>query len=134
MPTGGTTSYQLPDLLSLIKPFELRTNRYCRVVTLASENWILDNADNGLGLDEKERVGLRGMKVGLLAALCYPTADAPQLRLATDFLTSVMYSGSRVLCSSSSLGSSEWACEGGGGARWDDEPYLLVADHALFRQ
>lgn len=88
-------NYQLPNLLSFYHAFELRTNRYCRAVTLASEQWLLDSNTNIL--DEAERKALRGSKIGLWAALCYPTCDAPQLRLVTDFLSLLVYSNARVL-------------------------------------
>ncbi|KAL1746793.1 isoprenoid synthase domain-containing protein [Schizophyllum fasciatum] len=77
-------SYKLPDLLSLCEPFELRTNRACRPVMEASEAWLA-----GLPgvLTDRERSELRRMKIGLLAALCFPTCDQPQLRFVTDFWT-----------------------------------------------
>jgi len=38
---------------------------------------------------------LRSTKIGLLAALCFPTCDAPQLRILTDFITAAIFSGIR---------------------------------------
>ncbi|TRM65174.1 hypothetical protein BD626DRAFT_487926 [Schizophyllum amplum] len=85
-------SYKLPDLLSLCDPFELRTNRACRAVTAASESWLVDLPD---ALTERERDDLRHMKMGLLAALCFPTCDQPQLRLVTDFWTLLVVANRR---------------------------------------
>ncbi|KAH7910078.1 isoprenoid synthase domain-containing protein [Hygrophoropsis aurantiaca] len=75
-----TASVQLPDLLSASSSFQLRTNRHCRSVSVASEKWLRD-----VGVD----VGAnwKKVKVGLLAAVCYPRADPTQLRFATDFLS-----------------------------------------------
>jgi len=124
-PNSSTSSYQLPDLLSLARKIELRTNRHCRNVTLASERWFLEelqekevqegNDESGLGLaslvfrfqrDPRRGLGpgegtgsnktqpptdltIPQMKIGLLAALCFPTCDLSQLRLAVDFWTVV---------------------------------------------
>ncbi|PSR74574.1 hypothetical protein PHLCEN_2v9751 [Hermanssonia centrifuga] len=80
------TSYQLPDLVALCgETFELRTNNHCRNATLASQKWA---GEYGLlNEDEGRKAAYSGLQVGLLAALCFPTCDLPQLRLATDFLT-----------------------------------------------
>ncbi len=40
-----------------------------------------------LNEDEGRKAAYSGLQVGLLAALCFPTCNLPQLRLATDFLT-----------------------------------------------
>ena len=83
-------SCQLPDLLNLSLPFELQTNRSCRVVTLAAEAWLVglkhDINDLGYVLTESEQSSLPAMKIGLLAALCFPRCDGTPLRLLTDFL------------------------------------------------
>src|ERR1700733_2931952 len=83
-------SCQLPDLLSLSLPFELQTNRSCRVVTLAAEAWLvaLKHTINDLGyvLTKSEQSSLPTMKLGLLAALCFPRCDGTPLRLLTDFV------------------------------------------------
>lgn len=83
--SSHTICIQLPDLLAVCSPFELRTNRHCKVISLESERWLLDS-----------RVALPSMKwgsakVGLLAAACYPTTDAPQLRLIADVLGLLVY-------------------------------------------
>ncbi|RDB21905.1 Alpha-muurolene synthase [Hypsizygus marmoreus] len=92
-------SYQLPDLLSLSRPFELRTNRSCRCVTIASESWLLSlkTPDFFDVLSESERRALSATKIGLLAALCFPGCDLPQLRFFTDFLSFLMLSAERIL-------------------------------------
>ncbi|KAI6102762.1 isoprenoid synthase domain-containing protein [Pisolithus croceorrhizus] len=80
-----TICIQLPDLLVVCAPFQLRTNRHCKVISQASERWLHDC-----------RVMLpsmkwRSAKVGLLVAACYPTADAPQLGLIADVLGLLVY-------------------------------------------
>lgn len=84
-PSPRTICIHLPDLLAACAPFELRTNRHCKVISQASERWLHDS-----------RVMLpsmkwRSAKVGLLAAACYPTADAPQLGLIADVLGLLVY-------------------------------------------
>ena len=82
MPSG--TSYQIPNLPTLCgDAFELRTNRHCRVATQASQQW----AQAQGFLDAEETDALKGARLGLLAALCFTTCDAPQLQLAADFVT-----------------------------------------------
>jgi hypothetical protein len=85
-------SYQLPDLLGIISCLELRTNRFCRFATDTSEKWILEETDC---ISPAELSYLHSTKLGLLAALCFPTCDAPQLRLLTDLLTMLFYSNIR---------------------------------------
>ncbi|THU95243.1 hypothetical protein K435DRAFT_139767 [Dendrothele bispora CBS 962.96] len=62
----ASASYQLPDLLSLVRKIELRTNRHCRPVTLASEKWYSEelwegfrNVEDGNGNMEKELILMR---------------------------------------------------------------------------
>lgn len=81
----NTVCIQLPDVLSICSPFELRTNKHCKAVSQASEKWL---ADSGGALAS---MNWRSLKVGLLAAACYPTADPPQLRFITDVLSLLMY-------------------------------------------
>ncbi|KAJ6558299.1 hypothetical protein B0H19DRAFT_1150717 [Mycena capillaripes] len=88
----SASSVQLPDLLSLSRSLNLRTNRHCQAVTAASENWFMTQNI----LEEDERVALPSMKIGLWASVCFPTCDPPQLRLATDFLTALVICNSRV--------------------------------------
>ncbi|KAJ8087106.1 hypothetical protein PM082_005934 [Marasmius tenuissimus] len=92
------SSYQLPDLLSLTRDFELRTNRHCRNVVEASNKWFLDLNDEADAqvLTEDERQHASGLKAGLLASLCFPTCDLPQLRLAADFIGLLLISNERV--------------------------------------
>lgn len=96
-------SFQLPDLLGIISPLELRTNRFCRFVTDASEKWFVEETNC---LSQAELSYLRSTKFGLLAALCFPTCDAPQLRLLTDFLTMLFYSNIRAFSSTGHSGTS----------------------------
>ena len=87
-------SFQLPDLLGIISCLELRTNRFCPFATDTSENWFSKETNC---ISPAELSYLRSTKLGLLAALCFPTCDAPQLRLLTDFLTMLFYSNFRAL-------------------------------------
>ncbi|KAJ7140085.1 isoprenoid synthase domain-containing protein [Mycena crocata] len=82
----GTASVQLPVLVGLTRAYTLRTNRHCHATTSASEQWFMTQQNL---LTEEERGTLRSMKIGLWAAVCFPTCDPPQLRLATDFLTAL---------------------------------------------
>lgn len=88
-------SFQLPDLLGIISCLELRTNRFCLFATNTSEKWFLEEINHSFSPEELSY--LRSTKLGLLAALCFPTCDAPQLRLLTDFLTMLFYSNIRAL-------------------------------------
>ncbi|KIM43971.1 hypothetical protein M413DRAFT_443041 [Hebeloma cylindrosporum] len=85
-------SFQLPDLLAIVGSLELRTNPHCRFVTDGYENWISKEPDM---LTVNELIYLRSTKLGLLAALCFPTCDVPQLRILTDFIVTMFYSGMR---------------------------------------
>jgi hypothetical protein len=85
-------SFQLPDLLAVVGSLELRTNPHCRFVTDGYENWISGEPNM---LTANELTYLRPAKLGLLAALCFPTCDVPQLRILTDFIVTMFYSGMR---------------------------------------
>lgn len=100
-------SFQLPDLLGIISCLELRTNRFCPFATDTSEKWFFKETNNIISPTELSY--LRSTKLGLLAALCFPTCDAPQLRLLTDFLTMLFYSNIRALSSISQAGNSSQA-------------------------
>lgn len=82
---SASKSFQLPDLLTIIEPLELRTNRHCKSTTDASAAW----AAAELNLTETAHGYLGTAKIGLLAGLCFPKCDAPQLRILTDFMTLV---------------------------------------------
>lgn len=83
-----SNSYQVPDLAKLCSDhFELRANEHCRLVGEASCRW----ADEHAFLDKEERTVLPDVQVSLLASLCFPTCDIPQLRVATDLLTLLFY-------------------------------------------
>ena len=87
-------SFQLPDLLGILSCLELRTNRFCLFATDTSEKWFFEEINC---ISPVELSYLRSTKLGLLAALCFPTCDSPQLRLLTDFLTMLFYSNIRAL-------------------------------------
>lgn len=72
----------LPDLVSHCA-FELRINRHRKKVTSATKKWLF----KGGNLIGKKRDAYHGLKAGLLTAMCYPNAGAPQLRVCNDFLT-----------------------------------------------
>ncbi|KAF8229233.1 terpenoid synthase [Tricholoma matsutake] len=91
-------SYQLPDLLLLSRSFELRTNHSCHRVSLASEDWLLGlkNTDLDSVLTKSEQSSLHAMKIGLLAALCFPSCDGTPLKLLTDFLNFLVLADERI--------------------------------------
>lgn len=109
-------SYQLPDLLSLCRPFELRTNRFCRPATTTSEAWLLGlkTADSNDVLTETERKDLRPTKAGLLAALCVPGCGQTQLRFFADFLSLLIVTNERTQ-GARDASESGWPKGGGGG-------------------
>ncbi|KAF7326559.1 Alpha-muurolene synthase [Mycena venus] len=59
---AAATSVQLPDLLSLGREFELRTNRQSHTVISASEKWFMTEQN---GLSEAEKSSLRSMNIGV---------------------------------------------------------------------
>ncbi|KAJ2925793.1 hypothetical protein H1R20_g11303, partial [Candolleomyces eurysporus] len=93
-------SFQLPDLLALTSSFPFRVNGNCKFATDGSEGWLLSQStgnDDSPILSQNEREVLRSVKYGLLASLCSPTSDGPQLRVLADFLSLVFISHGRVL-------------------------------------
>lgn len=128
-----STSFQLPDLLTLTGSFELHVNPWCHPVTVASEKWMLEI------LEPEEFATLPLMKMGLLASLCFPSCDAPQLRLLTDFLTLLLYSNFRVLYRNcDAQGSEVWPTSEGEELSAEDSEALswstLLASHPLLKQ
>ncbi|KAK2467452.1 hypothetical protein APHAL10511_000307 [Amanita phalloides] len=94
---SASLSIQLPDLPSLTRCFELRANKSCRSVALASESRFLDlSSDNPISLSNAERALLSSAKIGLLSGLCFPTCDPPQLRFLTDFMTLLTFAHERL--------------------------------------
>ncbi|KAJ7641644.1 isoprenoid synthase domain-containing protein [Roridomyces roridus] len=89
----NSPSVQLPDLLSVARTLELRTNPHCFTVSAASQAWFTAHP----ALTEAERTSLASVKPGLWAAVCFPTCDPPQLRLVTDFLTALLISNTRLV-------------------------------------
>ncbi|KAH9920610.1 isoprenoid synthase domain-containing protein [Fomitopsis serialis] len=82
-----SSNLQLPHLVSFCDAFELRTNRHCRAVTIASKKW----AAQCPYLDHEERQAVAGLQPGLLASLCYPTCDVAQLQFITEVLIVVVH-------------------------------------------
>ena len=129
-------SFQLPDLLGIISCLELRTNRFCPFATDTSEKWFFEEINC---ISPAELSYLRSTKLGLLAALCFPTCDAPQLRLLTDFLTMLFYSNIRAL---SLTGHSNNSIQATTTERNNDESAtrrdsgldILLENHILFKQ
>ena len=104
-------SFQLPDLLALTSSFPFRVNRNCKFATDGSEGWLLSQStgnNDGPVLSQNEREVLRSVKYGLLASLCSPTSDGPQLRVLTDFLSLVFISHRRILEGKESHGWRPW--------------------------
>jgi len=114
-PSHDTVCIQLPDILFICSPFELRTNKHCKAVSQASEKWL---TDSGGALAS---VNWRPLKVGLLAAACYPTADVPQLKLITDVLSLLMYQIDQADWERAPI-SDPWATEV---ANFDSEPDMF---------
>ncbi|KAI0354460.1 terpenoid synthase [Trametes cingulata] len=97
-------SIRIPNFPALCSPhFDLRSNPHCRAVTHLAEKWALSTP---LFLDADEEARLPGARLGLLAALCFPTCDASQLLAVTKFLIVVMH--------------------------WMDRPRSLYADEEIF--
>jgi hypothetical protein len=125
--------------LALVRDFKLQANKWCKEVTTASEKWFLENPelDDAARRVFEPRSTLHGTKSGLLASLCCPTCDIPQLRLVTDFLTVLAISNSRTLFATVD-GPGEWIEErvGGSGPPGGAEKTrrLGIANHRLFRQ
>ncbi|KAF8880999.1 hypothetical protein BD779DRAFT_1675667 [Infundibulicybe gibba] len=89
--SSGNLSVQLPDLVTISSAFELRANHRCKPASIASEQWLRDSVPLG----SAEQSIVHSSKVGLLAALCFPICDTPQLRVAADFLSLLVFSNSR---------------------------------------
>ena len=97
-------SIRIPNFPAFCSPhFELRCNAHCLPVTLSSEKWALASP---LFLDADEESRLPGARLGLLAALCFPTCDAGQLLAITKFLVILIH--------------------------WVDRPRSLYADEEIF--
>ncbi|KAI0668209.1 terpenoid synthase [Trametes maxima] len=97
-------SIRIPNFPAFCNPhFDLRHNPHCRAVTLASEKWALSTP---LFLDAEEEARLPSARLGLLAALCFPTCDASQLLAITKFLIVILH--------------------------WMDRPRSLYADEEIF--
>ncbi|CAA7264469.1 unnamed protein product [Cyclocybe aegerita] len=99
-------SFQIPDLVAIISPLELRTNKNCRFATDTSEKWMTEELSGVFS--PKELKVLHATKIGLLAALCFPTCDGTQLRLLVDVMTMIFYSGQRAYTPGSKRMRSLW--------------------------
>jgi hypothetical protein len=71
----------LPDLVSHCT-FPSRLNRFCEPVAARSEAWMMDGAQ----FSEKRCRRFRGLKAGLLTAMCYPDCGEEELRVVADFM------------------------------------------------
>jgi hypothetical protein len=108
-------SYQIPDILASARGFELEINPHCRAITRASETWCLECLEsNDITLISSAHTSnsqakpsatptqpikktLSELKPGLLASMCYPACDYPQLRLMTDLFTLLVLDNGRRL-------------------------------------
>ncbi|EDR02543.1 uncharacterized protein LACBIDRAFT_309500 [Laccaria bicolor S238N-H82] len=128
---SSANSFQVIDLIALTDDFDLHTNHSCRFASESSQKWLsnLTDTDNGTPvLSPRERSGITSMKMGLLAALCFPRCDAPQLRLLTDFLTLLFISNARVF-SSSDEEETSWTIAPENNVTGID----ILASHTLFK-
>lgn len=121
----ASVSIQLPDLPTLTHAFELRVNKACRSVSLASEARFLkpgpaSEPDNNFILSKTERTILPSLKIGLLSSLCFPTCDPPQLRFLTDFMTLLTFTHERLI-RARNLAESGWCPRVAGDAAESDE-------------
>ena len=137
---SSTISYKLPDLAILTRTFELRTNQNCRAVSVASEKWLSEPVNGTDILDASEREALGGgvetgllLRLGLLASLCYPTCDAQQLRLATDFLGLLFCSNYQVIMLQRDA-LLQWVSESSHGQHGTKNASLAIANNVLFRR
>ncbi|KAG6849298.1 hypothetical protein H0H93_009613 [Arthromyces matolae] len=117
-----TLSYQLPDLLSFCRPFELRSNAFCRPASLASESWLMalkksDCTDSDV-LTTVERDSLHPAKFGLLAALFISILSISDARTKAA-LTSIDQTAGRGL----------WSDE----VHDQDDGVVILSKHLLFQ-
>ncbi|KAL1943532.1 hypothetical protein VTO73DRAFT_3977 [Trametes versicolor] len=97
-------SIRIPNFPAFCNPYlELRSNPHCHAISLSAEKWALSTP---LFLDAEEEARLPGARLGLLAALCFPTCDASQLFAITKFLIVITH--------------------------WVDRPRSLYADEEAF--
>ncbi|KAJ7598925.1 isoprenoid synthase domain-containing protein [Mycena floridula] len=76
------TKFILPDLVSHCS-FDVRVSRHRKYITTATKKWLFKDGN----LMGRKKDSYHGLKAGLLTAMCYPKAGAPQLRVCNDFLT-----------------------------------------------
>lgn len=80
-PSASNNKIIIPDLVSHCT-FPLRFNPHCKKVGVASEAWLM----NGGNLSVKKQKAFRGLKGGLLTAMCYPDCGQTELRVCCDYL------------------------------------------------
>lgn len=98
-PAPMSSSFQIPDFTKLLPAsFELRVNQHCRVASDASLAWsqseglLLQPSGPVTEQDDEQSVNSPPvLQTGLLAALCFPTCDFTQLRIAVDLLTLIVH-------------------------------------------
>ena len=147
MASLSSVSIQLPDLPTLTRAFELRANKACRSVSLASEARFLrpnpaSEPDNNFILSKTERTILPSVKIGLLSSLCFPTCDPPQLRFLTDFMTLLTFTHERLI-RARNFAESGWVGDAAGSDESDElRPKEIVVssgieilnEHELFKR
>ena len=83
-----TGTFQIPNLISLCgDTFQLRTNRHCRAAAKASLEWASAHREWDIHRIADIDAFLEMYEVPLLAALCFPSCDFPQLKTIIDVLT-----------------------------------------------
>ena len=75
------TKIVIPDLVSYCT-FNLRKSRYHEMLSIETKRWLF----RGDSLDEHAQCAFHELKASQLAAMCYPNAGYPQLRVSSDFL------------------------------------------------
>ncbi|KAF7348879.1 Terpene cyclase [Mycena venus] len=83
MPRAAVTSMILPDLQTHCT-FPFRKSRYHKFLSAKTKAWFFRGRDEDYKI---QCATFKGLKPALLAAVSYPTAGYPQLRLCSDFLT-----------------------------------------------
>ena len=77
----------VPDL-AVACPFRLQVNRFRKQASAKSRTWFFRSDPD---LNEVKHDGYDRLNPGLLAAMVYPHAGCPQLRVCIDFLAYIFY-------------------------------------------
>jgi hypothetical protein len=72
---------KLPDIQGY-SPFKVSFNQHMDKAGHESEEWFIE----GGNLDSKHAVRLKGIRAGLLTAVCYPNADFEEFRVCCDIM------------------------------------------------